>query len=228
MPNPIDGYVEQVRRSRRTAARAVERMRSGELGPEEVDFCDLLFGQVKVEAKLAGLGLLDDGGLCDEMVAAMAHRLRLLFDQLAPFEELADRLKSVFPQVKEEFGREPPVKVDPVRDEARNDRNNERVVARAASLLAMHLCQRAMYEALGSVLRDMVADQSDWTANQKLLVGLVHSPLRLSAENVASADGAIERLRRPHLAKRRRPPASASAVAAGFVAVPEVAPDAAE
>lgn len=41
MPKPIEGHVEPLRRSRHAASRAVERIRSGELGSEEVDFSDL-------------------------------------------------------------------------------------------------------------------------------------------------------------------------------------------
>lgn len=41
MPKPIEGYVEPLRRPRHAASRAVERIRSGELGSEEVDFSDL-------------------------------------------------------------------------------------------------------------------------------------------------------------------------------------------
>lgn len=222
MPKPIEGYVEPLRRSRRAASRAVDRIRSGELGPEEVDFCDLLFGQVKPEAKLAELGLLDDGGLCDEMVGVMAARMRLMFDRHARHFELAEHLEAALLKVQAQNDREPPVKVGPVKDAARNERNNERVSARAASLLAMHLCQRAMYEALGNVLRDMVADQSDWSRDRNLAVGLVHAPMRMGDKHVEAADAAIEKLRRPHMAgRRRREPLDPAVLAESLRSMPE-------
>lgn len=76
MPNPIDGHVEQFLRSRWT----VERMRLGELGREEVDVCDLLFSQIKPEATLADIGILDDGRLLDPELNALADSLKNLVE----------------------------------------------------------------------------------------------------------------------------------------------------
>lgn len=202
MPNPIDGYVEPVRRSRRAAARAVERIAAGTLGHQEVDFCDMLFGQVRPEAKLAELGLLDDAGHCDVLVSQARKALKEVFEAHAPVADLARHLEGVFPLVKERLDRKPPVEASsgPV-DAARNERNNERVASRAAGVLAVHLCQRAMYEALGSVLRDLVANQIAFQEQGKV-VGKTHGPLRMDAKHIAAADVAIGRLRRPHLAGR--------------------------
>jgi hypothetical protein len=58
-----------------------------------------------------------------------------------------------------------------------------------------------MYEALGSVLRELVANQLAFQEQGKV-VGKTHGPLRMDAKHVAAADVAIERLRRPHLAGR--------------------------
>lgn len=208
MPNPIDGYVEPVRRSRRAAVRAVGRIEAGSLGPEEVDFCDLLFGQVGPEEKLAKLGLLDDGGHCDVLVAEARRALKEVFDAYAPVADLSKHLEAAFPRVKERLDRRPPVEVGsgPL-DAARNDRNNERVAARAAGVLAVHLCQRAMYEALGSVLRDLVSDQIAFQEHGKV-VAKVHGPLRMDREHVEASDVSIEKVRRPHLADRRVRPES--------------------
>lgn len=205
MPHPIDGFVEPVRRSRRAAARAVDRIAAGELGPEEVDFCDLLFGQVGPEAKLAGLGLLDDGGLCDAMVATMAHELRVILEEMSPLEDLEAMLRDRLTRLAAERAGDVPkgTSVAPAVDPERNARNNGRVVSRAASVLAVHLCQRAMHEAVGRVLREADAAQSAFTRDKVPTTLPVHGPLKLEEAQAASADAAIERLRRPHMADRR-------------------------
>lgn len=202
VPHPVEGYVKQVHRSRRAAARAVERIEAGTLEPQEVDFCELLFGQVGPEEKLARLGLLDDGGLCDELVGVLRHRIKDAYEDFARDADLEKLLLERFPDVVRRNLQRPPAEVAPAADPQRRDRNDRRVEARAASLLAVHLCQRAMYEALGAVLRDLVLEQSQWAAGRMADAPRMHAPLKMDVRHVEEADAVIERLRREHLAGR--------------------------
>jgi len=186
--------VDYVREARWAAQRADELMASGRLGPHDVDFVELLFGIRRAEVRMAERGCLDDGGLCDDFVAELTQRLKVCYEAMAPVEALAKDLESRFAK---EAARIPP-QLDQKVPTERSERNRAKRREGAARLLAVHLCQRAMYEALGCALRAMVSDQASGRAAESLM----HPRLSPDARQVEATDWALTKVRKDHFSER--------------------------
>ncbi|MNL43016.1 hypothetical protein D3C87_1655060 [compost metagenome] len=97
MPDLIDGYVEQVRGSRRAAAPAVERIRSGEAWSGGGRLLRPVIQAGQAGGEVGRSRAARRWWSLRRHVGVMAHRLRVLFDELAPVESLAQRLEATFP-----------------------------------------------------------------------------------------------------------------------------------
>lgn len=196
--------VDAVRVARRAAARAVQRIDAGEISEREIDFARVLFGETAAEEKLAAIGLLDHGGICDALEARVHLSLYMDFEELGKVNELAAHLEARFKQVREERAEKaeadlPNGLLRKVAAPGREDvaaRNAERSRKANARILAVHLLQRSMYQAMSRVFAELVREQS---AGQ-LAADQMHGPIAMGERHVLAADAAIERLRKAHLA----------------------------
>jgi hypothetical protein len=220
---------EEVKLARRAAIRAVQLMDAGAMADEEVDLCRMLFGETSAEERLAPFGLLDDGGLCNEIVDQVAADVVIRFEAQAPVEALAgrisDRLLELQRQRAEKAERgevdlpkgmvrkvPAPGREDVAERNARTSRNAN------ARLLAVHLAQRAIYEGMARGFAELVRRQVSGRygkgrpdeverARDAVDVGLFtlgHGPLAMGETHVAAADVAISRMRKEHLAGASR------------------------
>lgn len=213
--------IDEVRRARRAVVRSVSRMAAGELGHQEVDVARMLFGETAAEEKLANFGLLDDGGLLDRLVYRIFDAVVEEYDGFAPVAELSDRIEDRILELQR--GRAEaaergdlvlpnglPRKVPrPGREDVaeRNARTSRRASAR---LLAVHLAQRALYEGLNMGLAELVRRQAagevprsvepDVEKGKLRIRALGHGSIAMGPDHVASADAAISRMRKEHMA----------------------------
>lgn len=197
--------VDAVRVVRRAAARAVQRIDAGEVSEREVDFSRMLFGETVAEERLAALGLLDHGGICDALEARVHLSLFMDFEELGKVDELAAHLEARFEQVREERAEEAeadlpnglPRKVAAPERRDVAALNAARSRKANARILAVHLLQRAMYQGMSRAFAEMVRQQS---AGQ-LAAEQMHGPIAMGERHVLAADVVIERLRKVHLAQ---------------------------
>lgn len=224
--------VEEVKRARRAAVRSVDMIRDGSLAEQEVDFARMLFGETAAEERLAPFGLLDDGGILDDLVGRVRQLILLEYDRHRPVAELSDRIEARFlelQRVRDEKAQLGEVALPagmprhaprPGREDVaeRNARTSRRASAR---LLAVHLTQRALYEALNLALVELVRRQAAGEVPKSLedptakYQALGHGPIAMGAEHVASADVAISRMRKEHMADHPRRGAASFEMRAG-------------
>jgi hypothetical protein len=199
----VDAVRKHVRKARLTAQRVVQRTAAGTLGRHEVDVAGLLFGHSAVEAKLARHGLLEDGGHCDALVSELSAVIASYYRTLAPVDALAGEIAARLNALRARPDPFPSRKPAAASTRDRAERIEAQARASAARLLAVHLCQRAMYEAVDEVVRGFVAAQMDGLAEDRHAHGLV----AMGPAQVEDADEVIDKVRRGHAADRpvRRP-----------------------
>ncbi len=193
-------------------------MDAGELGRQEVDIARMLFGETAAEEKLAPFGLLDDGGILDVLVQRIFDAVVEEYDGFASVAELSDRIEARFlelQEVRDEKAKRGEVSLPsgmprhaprPGREDVaeRNARTSRRASAR---LLAVHLAQRALYEGLNLGLAELVRRQAAGEVPRAVeddgvvrARALGHGPIAMGPDHVASADVAISRMRKEHMA----------------------------
>lgn len=210
--------VEEVKRARRAVVRSVFRMNAGELGHQEVDVARMLFGETSAEEKLAPFGLLDDGGLLDRLVYRIFDAVVEEYDGFAPVAELSDRIEARFlelQEIRDEKAKRGDVALPagmprhaprPGREDVA-ERNARRSRHASARFLAVHLAQRALYEGLNLGLAELVRRQAAGEVPRAVdddgvvrARALGHGPIAMGPDHVASADVAISRMRKEHMA----------------------------
>ncbi|MFC5506635.1 hypothetical protein [Bosea massiliensis] len=209
--------VEEVKRARRAAVRSVEMIRDGSLAEQEVDFARMLFGETAAEEKLAAFGLLDDGGILDNLVRRVETMILFEYQRHRPVAALAEQIEQRFielQRVRDEKAQRGEVALPAgmprhaPRPERRDvaERNARTSRSANARLLAVHLAQRALYEGLNLALAELVRRQAAGETprtlkdSEEMRACLGHGPLAMGPDHVASAEVAINRLRKAHMA----------------------------
>ncbi len=221
--------IDEVRRARRAAMRAVQLMDANALGEQEVDLCRLLFGEPSIDEKLMPFGFLDDGGICDDVVEQISIEVVLKFEFYSIVSKLADRISGQLLELQRQRSEKaergevdlPPGLSRKVPAPGREDvaERNARTSRNAnARLLAVHLAQRAIYEGMSRGFAELVRRQSKGLygkgrsneaeyardAEEAAMFNLGHGSLAMSDKHVAAADIAISRMRKPHFARWSR------------------------
>lgn len=209
--------VEEVKRARRAAVRSVEMIRDGSLAEQEVDFARMLFGETAAEEKLAAFGLLDDGGILDNLVRRVETMILFEYQRHRPVAALAEQIEQRLLDLQRDRAEAAekgdmvlpnglPRKVPRPGREDVAERNARTSRSANARLLAVHLAQRALYEGLNLALAELVRRQAAGETprtlkdSEEMRACLGHGPLAMGPDHVASAEVAINRLRKAHMA----------------------------